>query len=719
MGIPGLTTLIDENLHLLDDFKLHHSKVIIDGNNLLHLLFYNYNIDFTHGGDYNKFYRRIKEFFGILKSCDIEPYIILDGGYEPDDRKLKTVLDRAKNRIHLASFIAYEKCGKILPILSYEVFISALDDLGIHHVTCDFEADNQIAVLANDFKCPVISFDSDFYILNVEHGFIPFDSVNFEVQPIAADDEGRQFKYLPVKIYFTQNFISCFPVLDKRVLPLMATVLGNDYVHIKNFEEFYSSLRTPKHLQSSITVSRTRTKMLKVVHWLGNLKSVESGVLSLVMSVKPENRDKVRSLIDKSMEAYTNVAGYSSFNLYQFFTNKNDCIESKSINSYNDRFVQEWFVKFHRQSKMAVFMQNTLVLHRNILLCQVEDMKLLSSYNPSLRLRRVLYGILLKSELEAVERTETLSKDCCVEEYERQDCTKNLKKTLVEPVFTLDGYGPIPSLCDLELLKVNEKRSLMFTLLDVTLKENTKMFTDDNLLFLMTMIYWIRNSNPKVNMFMVQTLIICWILLSLKSYADDIEQRDDEMSKLFCKASSQQRERVRKNLEKYLAVPQHNKRHPLDIDILHGFAQFQTCLLTVIHLNQVLDLPFSVINPATFLNGSFLYSFYKDLLTRPKPELFIAEMLVKQSPILDYFQKLVLLLSSQVDECILSTSCTSGHKKSRQRKKKNEATDSTSVSVSDGESARKSPKKTTGKQNMRAECVLSNRFNFLEVEDSD
>ena len=130
-----------------------------------------------------------------------------------------------------------------------------MNTLGIGHVTCDFEADNQIAVLANDLKCPVISFDSDFYILSLTHGFIPFDSVNFDVQPTATDSDGQQYKYLPVKIYFTQNFIQCFPELDKQVLPLMATVLGNDYVHIKTFEEFYSALKVPKHGSSKFTIT--------------------------------------------------------------------------------------------------------------------------------------------------------------------------------------------------------------------------------------------------------------------------------------------------------------------------------------------------------------------------------------------------------------------------------------------------------------------------------
>jgi hypothetical protein len=112
-----------------------------------------------------------------------------------ENRKLKTILDQANSRIHLSGCIANGERGKILPVLACEVFITSLNTLGIGHVTCDFEADNEIAALANDLKCPVISFDSDFYILSLTHGFIPFDSVNFDVQPTATDSDGQQYNF--------------------------------------------------------------------------------------------------------------------------------------------------------------------------------------------------------------------------------------------------------------------------------------------------------------------------------------------------------------------------------------------------------------------------------------------------------------------------------------------------------------------------------------------
>ncbi|XP_052061321.1 protein asteroid homolog 1-like isoform X2 [Mytilus californianus] len=723
MGIPGLTTLIDDNLQLLEDYQLHHSKVVIDGNNLYHLLFYSYNVGYTHGGDYDKFSRKIKEFFDILKSCNIEPYIILDGGYEPDDRKLKTTLERAGKRILLSGAIINSERGKILPILSYEVFMTALEDLGIPHVTCDFEADNQIAVLANEFKCPVISFDSDFYILHLTNGFIPFDSVNFEVQPTVTDVEGKQFKYLPVKMYFTQNFISCFPELDKEVLPLMATVLGNDYVNIHTFEEFYSALKIPKHAPLGITVTRTHTKMMKIMNWLESLKSIESGVNRLILSVKPEKRDSVKELIKKSMDTYSNIATYSSFSLKDFFTNKEESSKNYKTLSYNRNTIPSWFIEFHRQGKMPPFMQNTLVLHRNILPCQVEDLKMPSSYNCSTFLRQILYSILLRDDLKNFACTE-ITKKYCVEEYDRQDGQKNVKKNIIEIIPLMEGYGDLPGLGEMEDIKCSRKRELLCKVFDLNFDQsNEEIISDDIILFIMAFIFWIRNADPKTNLHSIKTLLVCWFSLASRTFAEEIDQNGSTINSAFTKSTPQQREKVKKNLEKYFHAPQHSMKHPIDISIIHGFAQFQSCILSTTHLNQILGFPFPPVNPSSIFCGSFLYNFCKDLQTRTNPDLFISEMLVKQSPALSLFQNLLSFILSRVDEDCLKT-VTSTSKRSRNRKKKKSATnvDKKIDSDDDDECSSETTDKSTVrkvKTNIKAACELSNRFNFLDIDESD
>jgi hypothetical protein len=60
---------------------------------------------FVHGGDYDKFTRKIVEFFNILKSCKIEPYIILDGGYEPDNFSCELVIISTMYKVYIVTVI--------------------------------------------------------------------------------------------------------------------------------------------------------------------------------------------------------------------------------------------------------------------------------------------------------------------------------------------------------------------------------------------------------------------------------------------------------------------------------------------------------------------------------------------------------------------------------------------------------------------------------------
>ena len=69
MGIGGLTSFIDVNPHLLTDHELHDSRVIMDGNNLSYFIYYYYNLDYLHGGNYGEFVTCVRRYFAIMEKC--------------------------------------------------------------------------------------------------------------------------------------------------------------------------------------------------------------------------------------------------------------------------------------------------------------------------------------------------------------------------------------------------------------------------------------------------------------------------------------------------------------------------------------------------------------------------------------------------------------------------------------------------------------------------
>lgn len=75
MGIQGLTTVVSYyEQNLFRRIKLEKTKLVIDGDNLIHFLYQNEGINLNHGGDYNVFAEKIESFFLRLLSNKIKPY---------------------------------------------------------------------------------------------------------------------------------------------------------------------------------------------------------------------------------------------------------------------------------------------------------------------------------------------------------------------------------------------------------------------------------------------------------------------------------------------------------------------------------------------------------------------------------------------------------------------------------------------------------------------
>lgn len=263
MGVRGLTTFIKnhENKYF-KKYKLHNCTVLLDGNSVASNLFIWSNIESAFGGDYDKFAKYIKEFFKVLKKCEVSPLVLFDGGYE--QRKLRTVYSRMKDKLRSARDAQPLSGSLNFPLFMRIVFREVLSELNIPFAQCDFEADDELAALARQLQCPVVSYDSDFYIYDVL--YIPLPYIN--LQPVAVDNSGKALEnaqkyYLDCKIYCLDTFIDSFGGLDKNMLPLLAALLGNDYIRRSTFKAFYANLKIPKGKTNPL-----QRRIKSVIEWL-------------------------------------------------------------------------------------------------------------------------------------------------------------------------------------------------------------------------------------------------------------------------------------------------------------------------------------------------------------------------------------------------------------------------------------------------------------------
>ena len=122
MGVRSLTSFVSENASdLLVSTNIAGLKLIIDGYNILHEIYYTFEAETAYGGDYDAFSEAVKLLCSNLRARDVVPYFVFDGASELNDLKFNTLLDRAQERIHLASLTLKRKRAKILPCLALSV----------------------------------------------------------------------------------------------------------------------------------------------------------------------------------------------------------------------------------------------------------------------------------------------------------------------------------------------------------------------------------------------------------------------------------------------------------------------------------------------------------------------------------------------------------------------------------------------------------------------
>lgn len=243
MGVSQLKKFI--KAHLKDNVLknlLVRQMDIIDGSSLYNCLYLNSNLDQIHGGDYSGFQDEVCRFFKTLCECGVTPLVFLDGGSDADKITLEA---RMRNKIE--KVIAKQKLdssspGKqdILPPLIKDVFIQILREINVEFEQCSGEADSRMVHWANMKHCPVLSNNADFYIFDVHGGFLPLDTFDWEH---VSNGE------IPAECYRIEAFCDYFN-LDKALMPVFASLAGNDYSKLDDQGAFFTQYPPPDHLKS-------------------------------------------------------------------------------------------------------------------------------------------------------------------------------------------------------------------------------------------------------------------------------------------------------------------------------------------------------------------------------------------------------------------------------------------------------------------------------------
>ncbi|PZC80275.1 hypothetical protein B5X24_HaOG214974 [Helicoverpa armigera] len=727
MGVRGLTTYINHKEHaFLQDFLLHDCCLIIDGHSLCAQLYRLLNCFSAFGGDYDKFFNYVRNFFKNLRKCNITPYVLFDGSYE--HRKLRTAYSRLRSKIYGASKLDPVTQGslQIFPLMIRDVFIEALVDMNVPYTVCEFEADDEIAAMARHLNCPVLSYDSDFFIYNVL--YIPFNTLDFKAKPIEI--EGNKTFVLTCKIYRVEYMVKNFGGLKEELLPLLATLLGNDFVQKKVFKKFFSQLKLPKTKKKS-------NDQQKCIHglfqWLQN-ETLETAIAKILGRLKKSQKQRVLYVIKKSIDGYHSkqCRSLKFFNITQENTVEEDWQLSKDFeenilaeendteNGEDDKSseneevssdseveepgevgdegdegeeeitdveedqlvlgVPEWFADGIRHNCIPKAYINLYTHHLYFCSPQAEDYYEEDSFLCCLPILRYAFDLLTD-----------FSEEKCI--YVSREKNTSYKRLFLEKDIATERPFEIP----FSELTEDQLKSCFYHFIKEHMKDLdlslVECLPSNFKLFFIAMLWWVAKCNVPLGN--IHSLIKGFVMLDAidektgtfrgnfqfnNKYSKKVEEFKKnataysfDESDLFMNKNKVQYEDsliAAHVLLKHFELDDKIKKKPKSYDTkkMHSFAQFQCCLMQINSLNTLCRNPFESTKYSKTFNGTFVYNLAVKLESQVDPKNFLDQYLRGANSVLLYYKSLCSIYEKCSEQMGLTTAQWQGKKKRRRKK---------------------------------------------------
>ncbi|KAI8383016.1 hypothetical protein BD560DRAFT_444121 [Blakeslea trispora] len=286
MGIHGLSYFITSFPNLIEktewklDSKESVDQFIVDGNAFVYHIAFQNRTNWTHGGQYAMIAEIVRKTVQTLLNAGIEMIFLFDGALPRD--KLETRLKRHRSYIDRC-ISTYQNFGQIntsnkdsidrhngiqyygdlflIPPLTLEVVIQTLRELNIRVKICQAEADSEVVILANEKNAYVVSQDSDMYVYPcIGRGYISFDLLKIPLNKDGISSHISAGVYHPERLSAMLNLETCF-------LPLVGTLLGNDYLDVDSIRplisQWCSTENIPATKNSSIGWPKLVAELIK------------------------------------------------------------------------------------------------------------------------------------------------------------------------------------------------------------------------------------------------------------------------------------------------------------------------------------------------------------------------------------------------------------------------------------------------------------------------
>ncbi|XP_031583215.2 protein asteroid homolog 1-like isoform X2 [Oreochromis aureus] len=369
MGVLKLEDLIDQIPSLCEEVNIEKTGLIIDGAALYYSLYYTSDpkLDQRCGGDYPGFKDEVCNFFKTLQDCEVTPYVFLDGGLGSGKREhfvshLKKKLEKAKSvaETELGCSVQKRYRPNVLPPLVRDVFIEILKEKGIEFKQCLGEADPEIFFAANQKQWPVLSIDTDFCIYDVDKGFLHLKHFEWK-----SKKDGK----IPAKLYTRSKFCEHFK-LDPALMPVFASIAGNDYSRLEDRGRFARESSSPGEY---------------------SIKRLD-GMLNFLSKVNLDGLNDSQKR-ERALSEALNHVGKKENQTFKLAIQKYVQPEKKCFE------LPTWVSKKVERGELTTFVISVLDQKTMMLPALVEDFSQRSSYTAAYRIRQYFYGLLTGGQI--------------------------------------------------------------------------------------------------------------------------------------------------------------------------------------------------------------------------------------------------------------------------------------------------------------------------------
>ncbi|KAL7840391.1 hypothetical protein AOLI_G00257140 [Acnodon oligacanthus] len=588
MGVQGLKSYMEGNNDVLKRRCFRNSNVIIDGSNLYYSLYFHSHLDQAHGGEYEAFEKVVSRFFANLRMCKIKPYVVLDGGDDISDKKFDTLKKRAQDRIKRTDALSKGRRREVLPILVKNVFKQVLRKLKVPVIQCVAEADWEAAALANEWNCPVLSNDSDFFIFDIKGGFLPLSDFHWKkVKSIKQSDK----KYILASWYSVSNLCRTLNCMNKHLLPIFATILGNDYAHL-------DKTMFPNWTKFSLNPGGNRN-IDGLLRWLSCHKGPKDAIKALRGTItNPRDSATVLKVLKEGLQEYC----LTPSSIAPFFMRG----EPQSNLPRPLQSLPECFLKALGEGKLNSILLDVLTLHRVTLNFSVQDFSLCSNNLTSRPIRQVIYGLMLQAAAEE-EQYE-------VEEYDRQGLMLTSSKVPAIPTnLQLDTLWETPQ---------NLRLEVFMDALCVSQAPDELLVPATLQLAVYVTCYWLKRAQPEPRPEFFWALLVGLVYGELSR--DPLTEKD-QTSNSYLPYRTGIGMVLGKEVPKRLKNLKSRKEEtPLDLEAAHAYSQWQGSLRDSICLCQLLNNPVPEPEYAWLYSGLFLYRVITEMSRGITPESLLA-----------------------------------------------------------------------------------------------